>query len=80
MRPRHLKIVPRKDKNPNSCPEDYWANFLLEMAKIQVELMKTGQKSARSHLLAILKEIEYTVGFRYIEIDPETHPYDPRKG
>ncbi len=50
------------------------------MACIQVEAMKAGQKSARKHIIAIMKELEYHCGFRYELIDSETYPNDPRKG
>lgn len=42
--------------------------------------MAAGQKTARKHFIAIQKEIEYHVGFRFERIDPETHEPDPRKG
>jgi len=49
------------------------------MAHIQVEAMKAGQKSARKHLIAIMKELEYHCGFRYKLLE-SNEPNDPRKG
>lgn len=78
-----LKIAARKGReNFRNEANVYhpWTNFLLSMANIQVEAMKAGQKTARKHLIAIMKELEYNVGFRFELIDSETHQDDPRRG
>lgn len=78
----NLKIVPRKGKDnfreKQGRLRDAWTSLLIEMAKMQIEAIKAGQKSARPHLLAILKELEYHCGFRYIQINDD-YPNDPRK-
>ena len=44
----------------------------------QIELMKAGQRTARKHMIALVKELEYHVGFRYIKID-DNYPDDLRR-
>ncbi len=56
-----------------------WGMLMVLMAFIQVIAMGNGQKTARRHLIACLKEIEYFYGFRFLVIEENEEP-DTRKG
>ncbi len=56
-----------------------WGLLMVLMAFIQVIAMGNGQKTARRHLIACLKEIEYFYGFRFLVIEENEEP-DTRKG
>ena len=56
-----------------------WGLLMVLMAFIQVIAMGNGQKTARRHLIAILKELEYFYGFRFLAIENEEES-DERKG
>lgn len=73
-----LKITWRKGARKPSKKE--WTDILLRLSEIQVAAMAAGQKTARKHFIAIQKELEYHVGYRFERIDPETHEDDPRRG
>lgn len=76
-----LKIAARKGKEKfrDITRYDNWTKLLIQMAKIQTDAMAAGQKTARKHLIAILKELEMHVGFRFELITPG-EPNDPRRG
>ena len=49
------------------------------MAQAQAMAMQGGMKTAQKHFIAVMKELEYHVGFRF-EVLPKDAPDDPRKG
>lgn len=57
-----------------------WGILMMLTAFIQAILLASGkQKSARRHLIGILKELEYHYGFRFLAIEEGEEP-DERKG
>ena len=57
-----------------------WGPLIMLMAFIQAILVASGkQRTARRHLIALLKELEYHYGFRFLALK-EGEESDERKG
>ena len=73
-----LKITMREGQNPREEHPKDWTELLLRLSEIQVAAMAAGVKTGLKHFIALQKELEYHVGFRYEKVEPGD--VDPRKG